>query len=187
MNPRHVVRRDLVIGGSALAATLALPGAVLAQAAAKPSDVVRRIYTFSAGKTGAWDGPSAYFDDGMRQAVFTKAFRDAIVEEERLLNGDIGAIDFDPISNSQDPAVHNLVIADGETGPAKARVEVRFRQGAEATAPQSLIVYQLVLEGGQWRVDDIVPRGDDGSDFSVRQALTESIRDLKAAAPVKTP
>lgn len=181
-------RRSVVSGALALAATASLlPRLALAQAAAKPSDVVRRLYVFSAGKSGAWDTPSAYFDAAQRKAAFSKAFRDAIDEEERLLNGDLGAVDFDPISNSQDPAVHNLVIADVETGPAKARVEARFRQGTDAAAPQALVVYQLVLEGGQWRVDDIVPRGDDGSDFPIRQALADSIRELKAQPAPKTP
>lgn len=181
-------RRSVLSGALALVTTAALlPRLGLAQAAAKPSDVVRRLYVFSAGKSGAWDTPSAYFDEGQRKAAFSKAFRDAIDEEDRLLNGDLGAVDFDPISNSQDPAVHNLVIADVETGPTKARVEARFRQGTEATAPQALVVYQLVLEGGQWRVDDIVPRGDDGTDFSIRQALSESIRELKTQPAPKTP
>ncbi|MBP0650304.1 hypothetical protein J8J40_24975, partial [Mycobacterium tuberculosis] len=108
----------------------------------------RKIYAFSAGKSGAWDGPSAYFDATMRKATFSKAFVAAIEEEDRLLNGDMGAVDFDPISNSQDPAVHNLTISDAEAGADKARVEARFRLGPAATAPQSLVVYRMVLEGG---------------------------------------
>jgi hypothetical protein len=182
-----MLRRTLVLGALALVAALPASRLALAQAAGKPSDVVKRIYTFSAGKTGAWDTPSAYFDAGMRKATFTRAFTAAIEEEDGLLNGDIGAIDFDPISNSQDPAVQNLVITDVETGPSAARVEARFRMGADASAPQGLVSYRLIIEGGQWRVDDIVPRGDDGADVSIRQALADSIRDLKAAAPAKAP
>lgn len=178
-------RRTAVLGPLAFA-VLARVGPAAAQAVGKPSDVVKRIYGFSAGKSGAWDGPSAYFDDATRKATFSRAFVAAIEEEDTLLAGELGAVDFDPVSGSQDPAVHNLVIADVETGPTTARVEARFRTGPEAAAPQALVAYRLIREGGQWRVDDIVPRGDDGVDFSVRQALAESIRDLKAAAG-KTP
>jgi hypothetical protein len=177
MNRRHVLA----------ALFFALPHAGLAQTTAGPADLVRRLYAFSAGKTGAWDGPSAYFDAATRKATFTAGFNAAIAEEAALLNGDMGAVDFDPISNSQDPAVHNLVITETASGAGKARVEARFRTGPEATASQSRVVYLLVMEGGQWRVDDIVPHGDDGADFPIRRALAESIAELKAAAPVKAP
>jgi hypothetical protein len=173
------------LAAAGLVVVAALPAA--AAEAAKPSDVVKRLYVFSAGKSGNWDVPSAYFDAAMRKAAFTKAFVAAITEEDDLLNGDLGAIDFDPISNSQDPIVVNLVVRDVETGPAKATVEAHFRLGREATAPDSTVVYHLVQEGGQWRVDDIVPKTGDGADFSVRQALADSIRALKAEDASKKP
>ena len=48
----------------------ACPRPGLAQAAAGPADLVRRLYAFSAGKTGAWDGPSAYFDAAIMLTFF---------------------------------------------------------------------------------------------------------------------
>ena len=72
--------------------------------------------------------------------------------------GDAPDIDGDPFTNSQDYPTRFSVGAP-TTAASSATVPVRFFDSSSA----SVVTYQLLLESGIWRIDDI--RYDDGSTF----------------------
>lgn len=134
-----------------------------------PVDIVTYFYAFSAGKNGKWDGPSAFSDAGMRKTYFSKAFLAAIVADERKSQaaGDVGAIDFDPISASQDPSVKNLVVTPVAATADKATVKAHFNYEVSPKSASADVAYEFVREANAWKLDNIrikqsaYPEGDD--------------------------
>jgi hypothetical protein len=98
----------------------------------------------------------ATVEKGRDREPFSKrlqALYDAAAKRSDELNEPVAGIDFDYAINGQDfePATvrsvrHRIVKQDGST----ATVETTFRNGG----PQKLI-YVLVLEGGQWLIDEV--------------------------------
>jgi hypothetical protein len=176
--------RRSILAALAVSALVAAEPAIAATAAiATPEDVVRAIYAFSAGKNGKWDGPSALFDKAALRRFFSNAFVASFEEEQKLTKGELGALDFDPISNSQDPSVHNLTVTQKEATDKAATVEASFTYEEKADGERSLVTYALVNEGG-WKVDDIVIvfKGEEGKTdevFSVKAALAGSIKEIR--------
>ena len=87
----------------------------------------------------------------------------------RTPKGDVGPVDFDPFTASQDPEVKNLrfsLEAGGELAKS-ATVLARFDQYGQETR----VAYTLLRVGESWRVDDVVPLVE-GKPWSLRRALS---------------
>lgn len=68
--------------------------------------------------------------------------------------GDL-CIDYDLISNSQDPdIVRYRIVAPAARSKARAQYDIYFQ--GKFSKGQTRITYSLVQDGGKWRVDDIV-------------------------------
>jgi hypothetical protein len=113
--------------------------------------VVQSLYKASA-KTGIPKDEatlSQYFD-GRLTELLIKDF--TCVD---ILGQPCGLLHFDPVSQSQEPDINDLVIMKADSTP---EVSVRFRQrGAEY---QALCVMVLTRDG--WRISDLIYYGADG-------------------------
>jgi hypothetical protein len=140
-----------------LAAATLLAFGARAGGDATPADVVTAIYHIYAGPKG--DYQSGNIDDSRVAAYLTKSLRAAIRAMEarsRKLNEPI--LDFDPVTDSQDPMVDKLVIAPEGDASASAS----FSAGDS----QRVVHYRLKREDGAWKVDDIAGgSGDDKWDL----------------------
>lgn len=141
---------------------LAFAGAVLPAMAGDPApkDVVVEIYHIAAGPKGDYQAPSA-FDDRQVRKHWTKsllAAQSAMERRSKKLNEPI--LDFDPVTNSQDPSVRNLAIDVESADSAKTVVAARFDSEGEKDA--NVVRYIFVRDGGAWKLDDI--RGERGDD-----------------------
>lgn len=147
---------------------------VHAQTAETPAQIVTTIYKISAGKSGKYDGPSAIEDKRLRGRTFSAGFAslyDRTRQMERRVNEPI--IDFDPVTSSQDPMVHNLSIASEKEEGGVAIVAARFLYSPQDKEP-FVVRYHFIREKGGWRLDDIT--GATGNDtWSLRQIMTEGI------------
>lgn len=65
--------------------------------------------------------------------------------------GEVGAIDFDPVINGQDWDITDLRVGEADISEQSAVVTVRFRNFAQPVT----LRYGLIREGGNWQVDDI--------------------------------
>lgn len=72
-------------------------------------------------------------------------------------DGEMGAISFDPFVDGQDFDLTEFEIGAAEIAGETASVDVRFRNFGE---PRSL-TYELVLEDGGWKIDDVVSTNPD--------------------------
>jgi hypothetical protein len=182
-----LTRRSAFASLACLAAAIALPAAALAQAtvqppaasAAKPATadpaaLLTRLY-----KAAAKDNAGGAFVNNAKErgkylskslaALWTKA-------EAKVPQGEIGPIDFDPVSNSQDPDIKSFVIKTESQDDARATLAVALiGSQSRKVAADGVIRYELVRDGASWRIDDI--RGSvDGQAWSVRQMLEASLK-----------
>ena len=155
-------RRILALAFSALCAFPSLT------ADQSPKDFVEEIYKIAAGPKGDYSTPSA-FDDARVRKHFTKSLLSAdraMEARSKKLNEPI--LDFDPITNSQDPSVRNLSIAVENADAAKTVVAASFDSEGQT---RNVVRYIFVREGGAWKLDDI--KGEAGADkWDLREIIS---------------
>ena len=94
--------------------------------------------------------------------------------------GDKGPLDFDPITNSQDPdTMGGFSVGSATVRGARAEVEVTMTEARDA-APRTnradpVVRYDLVLEDRRWKIDDIAGTGD-GQPWSLRRILADGAK-----------
>jgi hypothetical protein len=142
---------------SLLAGCCALPALAQEQS---PKDQVVEIYRIAAGPRGDYLSPSAFEDRRVRKH-FTKSLlsaENAVEARSRKLNEPI--LDFDPVTNAQEPSVRNLSIGVESADAARTVVAASFDR--ESRPLRNVVRYIFVREGGGWRLDDM--RGEEGDD-----------------------
>jgi hypothetical protein len=165
---------------AALAALVAVPAAALAQAPGKPAApaandptaLLTALYTKAAKDNAGGD----LYEPKSRAKVLSKSFAALWTKaDSKTAKGDAGPIDFDPVSNSQDPDIKSFAIKveKQDTGSATLAVTLAGSQPRKVEADQ-IIRYDFVRDGGHWRIDDI--RGSvDGKPWSIRANLAMSL------------
>ena len=66
-------------------------------------------------------------------------------------------IDFDVVSDSQDPDVHDLKITTESESAEKAVVVADFKSHDDTE--RTVLRYELVQEDGAWKIDDVAASG----------------------------
>ncbi len=171
-------RRHLIVTGGAFALPVALPllqvQAAPAIASGDPVAIVNAIYT-RAVKTkngGDFHGKSA------RAKYLSTAFATLWDKAEaKAPEGEPGPVEFDPVSNSQDPDIKSFTTSSEKQSDDSATVAAKIvgRRGKRDKAADSIIRYDFVRENGAWRIDDI--RGAvDGEEWSIRAILNDSLK-----------
>jgi hypothetical protein len=91
--------------------------------------------------------------------------------------GDVGPIDFDPVTNSQEPDVKSFSAVAEKLDADKAVIAVAIAgRGAPRKKPaDNTVRYTFVRDDGQWKIDDI-SGASDGEPWSIRGMLTESLK-----------
>ncbi len=132
-----------------------------------PDAFVTRVYAtqFPGGES---IGPSVIGKD-LRKLYFTSAVVAAIKRDEDKSEaaGEMGAIDFDPISNSQDPQVKDVKVRIESQDGDRATVVANFANGGSS---REEITYDLIIQGNGWKIVDI-RSSVAGSEWSLRQML----------------
>jgi len=112
--------------------------------------------------------------------VYSKSFKAAIdrgFEYSLLLNEPV--IDYDPVVNAQDYFITNLRIeVDRPPAAGKAHVIARFDNLGQTTS----VVYDMVLEDGKWKVDEIR-----SADQDFRQSIIDALKTLGDPEAMKAP
>ena len=134
----------------------------LALAAGSPRDFVAQVYR-GAGGNASWD---TLFARAMgRKRPFSKKF-DAVLKAADANSAKTNEpwLDFDPVSNSQDPSIHGLSVNIVADTSDSATLSAEFRYGPEPKSPAAQVIYDFVREGGAWALDDIRGARQDGQD-----------------------
>ncbi len=139
-----------------------------------PNVIVKNLY--AAQKAGS----SPFFQTKDRALVdkyFTKHLADLIWKDAIKANGEVGAIDFDPLYGSQDPQIKDFTImetgwgGDSKFGPDdEAVVQVTFKDSGK----ERMVSYQFKQGTDKnWKIYDIHYRGD-GDQVKLVEVLTNA-------------
>ena len=91
--------------------------------------------------------------------------------------GDVGPVDFDPVTNSQEPDVKSFQAEAEKLEANTAVIVVTIATRTPLTRPtDNVIRYNFVREGGQWKIDNI-SGSSDGEAWSIRDMLTDSLKE----------
>ncbi|HYA73013.1 MAG TPA: DUF3828 domain-containing protein [Roseiarcus sp.] len=141
-------RAFLILAGASLLASSALA------ADATPADVVASIYRIYAGPKGDYSQGS--IEDKRVAAAFTASLRKALAAmNARSQKRNEPILDFDPVTDSQDPMVERLSIAPESESVAAAT----FYSGDV----KHVVRYVFVRENGAWKIDDISGGSGEGA------------------------
>ena len=172
-----ITRRALTLAG--LAAFAVSPFALAAPpATSDPIAIVNAIYARAAKGTG--DGGGAFIIEN--KAAKAKYLSKALVAlwakaDAHTPKGDVGPVDFDPVTNSQEPDVKSFSVAAEKLEADKAVVAVTIagHGAAREKAADNTIRYNFVRDGGEWKIDDI-SGASDGEPWSIRGMLADSLK-----------
>ncbi|CCD88979.1 conserved protein of unknown function [Bradyrhizobium sp. ORS 285] len=168
-------RRFLLLG---LFGVLATPSLHAQTSVSDPAGIMTAIYTRVAKGKGEDGGNFVIADKAARAKYLSKALAAQWAKmDARTPKGEVGAVDFDPITNSQDPDVASFKVVSEKQEADKATIAVtitghRLERKEQA---DNVIRYDFVRDEGQWKIDDI--RGTvDGKPWSIRDMLAEFIK-----------
>lgn len=166
---RSFVAVSLLVTASPARAVMPVPG--------DPVAILTAIYTRTA--KGKGDGGGAFIIEN--KAAKSQYLSRALVAlwakaDAHTPKGDVGPVDFDPVTNSQEPDVKSFKVDAEKMETDKATIAVTITGHRNDRKPTDLIVrYDFVREAGSWRIDDIKGTSD-GEAWSIRKMLTDSLK-----------
>jgi hypothetical protein len=165
-----------------LAASLAVsPVAAITPAKETPVQIVTMIYKQAAGKDGTYQHTSPFDDPAIRRKYFSKAFSSELTRMAALSKKlDEPILDFDPVTNSQDPSVNKLQISSESEDEKNAVVAATF-YSFEETKPV-VVRYLVIRENGGWRLDDMTGAYDKDK-WELRKMLADSMAEALKNQP----
>ena len=91
--------------------------------------------------------------------------------------GEVGPVDFDPVTNSREPDIKSFKVVAEKTEADKAVIAVTFtgRNAPPRKPADRTVRYDFVREAGNWKIDDI-KGASDGESWSIREMLATSLR-----------
>src|SRR5690242_355896 len=141
---------------------VAAPPAFAQAPADDPTSILPSIYTRAA--KGKGDGGAGFVTEN--KAAKAKYLSKALVAlwakaDAHTPKGDVGPIDFDPVTNSQEPDVKSFKVEAEKLDAERAVIAVTITgHGTPRKAADQIVRYDLVREGNDWKVDDIKGASD---------------------------
>jgi len=169
-----LTRRHVVV--SALFASIT-PAIAQTAAPSDPLAILTAVYSRAA--KGKGDGGGAFIIEN--KAAKAKYLSKSLVAlwakaEAHTPKGDVGPVDFDPVTNSQEPDVKSFKVDREKLGDDKASLSVTITGHRNDRKPADLVVrYEFVREADGWRIDDI-KGSSDGQPWSIRKMLTDALK-----------
>ena len=176
-----ITRRSLLL----TATTGFLAGAITHRAGAaqsSPNDpvaIINAIYTRAAKGKGDGGGAFIIENDAAKAKYLSKSLVALWARADaHTPKGDVGPIDFDPVTNSQDPDVKSFKVVAEKLEADKAVIAVTITgRTARAKPSDDIVRYNFVRDDGKWKIDDI-SSALDGEAWSIRDLLSESLKEL---------
>ncbi|WP_256806611.1 DUF3828 domain-containing protein [Bradyrhizobium sp. Bra64] len=169
-----LTRRTFVVA-SLLASTS--PAFAVMPAPGDPVAIVTAIYTRAAKGKGDGGGAVIIENKAAKSQYLSKALIALWAKADaHTPKGDVGPVDFDPVTNSQEPDVKSFKVDAEKMGADKATIAVTITGHRNDRKPADLIVrYDFVREASTWKIDDI-KGSSEGEAWSIRKMLTDSLK-----------
>jgi hypothetical protein len=172
-------RRALILTGAAgVLAAASRPARADPVSPNDPRSIVNAIYTRAARGKGDGGGGFLIGNKSARARNLSQSLATLWLRADaHTPKGDVGPVDFDPVTNSQEPDVKSFTMATETFNSDRATIAVTITgYNAPRSNPADAVVrYDFVREGAQWKIDDI--RGaSDGKPWSIREMLSNSLK-----------
>ena len=174
-----ITRRALISTAMTGLLTSAMAPPALAEAPSSPDPVAILTAIYTRAAKGKGDGGGAFVIEN--KAAKAKYLSKSLIAlwakaDAHTPKGDVGPVDFDPVTNSQDPDVKSFKVTADKLEADKAAVAVTMTGRSARKSPADDVVhYDFVREGGGWKIDDIKGSAD-GEAWSIRGMLEESLK-----------
>jgi Protein of unknown function (DUF3828) len=176
-----ITRRALISTG--IAGLLAGASQHAFAAPPSPSDpvgIVNAIYARAAKGKGKGGGAFIIENKAAKAKYLSKSLAELWAQADaHTPKDDVGPIDFDPVTNSQEPDVKSFKIVPEKLDADKAVIAVTITgHGKVPSKPADQVIrYNFVRDGGQWKIDDI-SGASDGEPWSIRDLLKDSLKEI---------
>src|SRR5450631_1800408 len=154
-----ITRRALVLtGATGLAAAVSCPVLAAPPSPNDPVAIINAIYARAAKGKGGGGGAFIIENPAAKAKYLSKALIDLWAKADaHTPKGDVGPIDFDPVTNSQEPDVKSFKVVAEKMDADKAVIAVTIagRGTPRAKPSDNIIRYSFVRDGGNWKIDDI--------------------------------
>ena len=175
-----VTRRALIVSGAAglLATALSHRAFAATPSPADPADIITAIYTRAAKGKGSGGGAFIIENKAAKAKYLSKSLVELWAKADaHTPKGDVGPVDFDPVTNSQEPDVKSFTVSAEKQDADKAAIAVVITgRNAPARKPaDQTIRYEFVRDAAEWKIDDI-KGASDGEPWSIRDMLTDSLK-----------
>jgi hypothetical protein len=142
-----------------------------------PVTILNGIYTRAAKGKGTGGAEFVMENDAAKAKYFSKSLIELWARADaNTPKGDVPPVDFDPVTNSQEPDVKSFTIATEKLEGDQATVAVTISGRMPRAKPtDNTVRYSYVREDGRWKIDDISGTID-GEAWSVRDILKESLK-----------
>jgi hypothetical protein len=126
--------------------------------AGTPAALITEVYGV-AGPSGHYRQPLSIFaETSLRERYLSKRICAALAEmDKRTPEGDVSNLDFDVVSDSQDPDVHDLKIIAESAGDENAVVVANFKSHEDTERTE--LRFELVREDGSWKINNVEATG----------------------------
>ena|ERR1700761_597688 len=173
-----ITRRVLM--STAIASLLAGPALAQTPPANDPVAILTAIYTRVAKGKGDGGGGFVIENKAAKEKYLTKSLIALWAKADKHTpKGDVGPIDFDPVTNSQDSSVKSFKVASDKMEADKAALSVTMTNNSNMeprkVAADDTVHYEFVREAGAWKIDDIKGTTD-GEAWSIRAMLQDSLK-----------
>ena len=176
-----ITRRTLLMTTATTLLALTVHPALAAPPAANdPLAIVDAIYARAAKGKGDTGGGFVIETKAAKAKYLSKALVALWAKADaHTPKGDVGPVDFDPVTNSQEPDVKSFTVVTEKLEADRAVIAVTIvgRGAPRAHSVDNTIRYNFVREAGRWKIDDISGTSD-GEAWSIRQMLTDSLKEI---------
>ena len=175
-----ITRRALAMTGvfGLLATAASRPALTAPSSANDPLAIVNAIYARAAKGKGDGGGGFVIESNAAKAKYLSKSLVALWAKADaHTPKGDVGPVDFDPVTNSQEPDVKSFSAVAEKLDADKATIAVTITgRGAPRAKPADRVLrYDFVRDAGQWKIDDI-SGASDGEPWSIRGMLTDSLK-----------
>ena len=146
--------------------------------ASDPVAILTAIYIRAA--KGKGDGGGSFVIQN--KAAKAKYLSKSLIElwskaDAHTPKGDVGPVDFDPVTNSQEPDVKSFKVDTEKLEADKAIIAVTItgRNTPPRKGADQVVRYEFVREADKWKIDDI-KGASDGEPWSIRAMLADSLK-----------
>ena len=145
-----------------------------------PAAIVNGIYARAAKGKGKGGGAFIIENKAAKAKYLSKSLIELWAQADaHTPKDDVGPIDFDPVTNSQEPDIKSFKVASEKLDADTAVIAVTLTGHGAPPSKQAdqVIRYSFVRDNGQWKIDDI-SGASDGEPWSVRDLLKESLKEV---------